>query len=163
MAEKSPAVAFLGFAWRTTLLHLATYLVVGSISYFLVAQPYWTGPEALPGLRDPMSDHVQQWMWPAQILRAILHAAVLYPLLGALFALGRWGGAMISALLLVLGSIAGINGLIEGLVFTTTVDLRLFFAHLPEVVLQTLAFGYLLLWWEKKVRARRAAAEPEAQ
>jgi hypothetical protein len=133
-----------------------TYLVIGAISYLLIAKRYWTGPLAIPGLRDPQSQHVQVWIWPAQVLRSILHAAVLYPLRGALLQMGGWGGLMIAAILLIIGSVAGISGLIEGLVFTTTIHLGLYLAHLPEIVIQTLLFGYLLLVWEKRVEEIRA-------
>lgn len=151
---------FFGFFMRVTVVHIVTYVVIGAISYFLLAQKYWTGPEAVPGLRDPMSDHVQHWMYPAQILRGFLHAAVLYPLRRPLMDLGRWGGLVIASLLLVFGSFAGISGLIEGLTYTTTVNLNVFFAHLPEVVLQTLAFGYWLLRWERRVETKYGKSQP---
>jgi hypothetical protein len=161
MLVESSVRPFLGFTWRTTVLHLLTYTAIGSLSYFLVAQPYWSGPEAVPGLREPMSDHVQQWMWIAQILRGILLAAVLYPLRSALLQMGRWGGLMIAALLLIIGWLAGIAGLIEGLVYTTTTDLEVNLVHLPEIVVQTLLFGYLLLGWERRAQARRTTAAQE--
>jgi len=141
---------FPGFCLRTTVLHIVTYFPIGAISYFLIAQKYWTGPEAVPGLRDPGGEFVQRWFLPAQVLRGILHAAVLYPLRKPLLEMGRWGGLMIAAILLMFGWIAGVSGLIEGLVYTTTTHFGLFFAHLPEIVLQTLLFGYLLLWWERR-------------
>ncbi len=166
MAVRNILGKFAGFTWRVTVLHVFTYLVIGAISYLLIAKRYWTGPEAVPGLRDPQSQHVQVWIWPAQVLRSILHAAVLYPLRGALLHMGGLGGLMIAAILLIIGSVAGISGLIEGLVFSTTTHLGLYLAHLPEIVIQTLLFGYLLLVWEKRVeefralRASRVRVEP---
>ncbi len=157
MAETSFLRRFSGFTLRVTLLHLVTYTLIGWASYALLAKDYWSGPEALPGLRDPLSDHVQRWIWPAQILRGILHAAVLYPLLGAFLEMRRWGGLMIAALLLVIGAVAGISGWIESLVYTTTVHFELNLVHLPEIVVQTLLFGYLLLWWERRIQTRRSA------
>ena len=156
MAVRNILGKFAGFTGRVTVLHVLTYLVVGAISYLLIAKRYWTGPEAVAGLRDPQSQHVQVWIWPAQVLRSILHAAVLYPLRDALLHMGRWGGLMIAAILLVIGSVAGISGLIEGLVFTTTTHLGVYLAHLPEIVIQTLLFGYLLLAWERRVEEIRA-------
>ncbi len=46
-------------SWRVTVLHAFTYLVVRAISYLLIAKRYWTGLEAVPGLRDPESQNVQ--------------------------------------------------------------------------------------------------------
>ena len=139
-----------GFVWRSTALHVLTYFVIGAASYWLVARSYWTGPEALPWLRDPEADFVQRWLMPAQIVRGALHGAALLPLRGALLAMGAWGGAVIASLLLLIGLIAGISGVIEDLLYTTTFHAGLFFAHLPEVVVQVLLYGYLLLAWERR-------------
>jgi hypothetical protein len=142
--------SFVGFFLRLTIVHTVTYVVIGGLSYVLVAKRLWVGPEAVPGLRDPAGEFVSRWMLPAQVLRGFLHALVLYPMRKAFLDMGRWGGLMIAAILIVIGSIAGVAGLIEGIVYTTTTSLSLHLAHLPEVVVQALLFGYLLLWWEKK-------------
>lgn len=82
--------------------------------------------------------------------------AALFPLRPRLLELGRWGGLVIASLLLIIGMVAGISGQIEALVFTKTANLQVFTATLPEVIAQTLAFGYWLMWWERR-RERRAA------
>lgn len=153
---RSTARKILGFVWRSTAAHVVTYVVIGALSYWLIAKRYWTGPDALPGLRDPSGEFVQRWFIPAQLLRGMLHGLVLYPLLDALLAMRRWGGAVLASILLVIGSLAGISGLIEGLVYSTTASVRLYLAHLPEIIIQTLLYGYWLLAWERKARARRA-------
>jgi hypothetical protein len=153
-SSRLPLRGIAAFTARATVLHLVTYMFVGAISYQLLAKPYWEGPQALPGLRNPTSEHVQRWFLVAQVLRGIIHGLVLYPLRDALLAMGRWGGAMIALLLLIIGSVAGISGLIEGLVYTTTTHVGLYLAHLPEIVIQTLAFGYGLLWWERRAMRR---------
>jgi hypothetical protein len=145
----------LGFTLRSTVLHVLTYLVIGAASYWLVARRYWTGPEALPWLRNPEGEFVQRWFLPAQIVRGVLLGVALFPLRGALLGLGRWGGLVVAALLLLIGSVAGISGVIEDWVYSTTFDLGLFLAHLPEIVLQTLLYGYLLLAWQRRVEQRR--------
>ncbi len=101
---------------------------------------------------------------PAQVLRALLLAVALYPLRRAFMDLGRCGGLVIASLLIIIGQIAGLAGLIEGVVYTEDVPLGLVLAHLPEVVIQAMLFGYLLLWWERKVESkvsggRRAAMQ----
>jgi hypothetical protein len=40
-------------------------------------------------------------------------------------------------------------------VYSTTFHSGLFLAHLPEIVLQTLLYGYLLLAWERHVQKKR--------
>ncbi|MFO0891228.1 MAG: hypothetical protein U0790_19055 [Isosphaeraceae bacterium] len=151
---------FLGFVWRSTVLHVITYLVIGAASYFLLARPYWTGPDALPWVRDPEGDFVQRWFLPAQVIRGILHGVVLYPLRDAFLGMGRYGGLMIAALLLIIGTVAGISGTIETWVYSTTFHLGLFLAHLPEIVIQTLLYGYLLLAWERHAERRRLRRHP---
>lgn len=144
-----------GFTLRSTLVHVATYFVIGAVSYWLIARRYWTGPEALAGLRDPEGDFVQRWFLPAQVVRGALHGVALFPLRRALLDMRRSGGLVIASLLLLIGSIAGISGVIEDWVYSTSFHIGLFLVHLPEVVLQTLLYGYLLLAWERRVENRR--------
>ena len=151
-------IRFAGWTIRSTVLHVVTYVAIGALSYWLVARHYWVGPDALPGLRDPEGAFVQRWFLPAQVVRGVLHAIVLFPFRSTLLDMRRSGGVVIAALLLVIGSIAGISGAIEGWVYTTTFHFGLFMAHLPEVVVQTLLYGYLLLAWERRAERRRSGA-----
>ena len=145
------ARSFLGFTFRLTAVHILTYLVIGGLYYWLIAKKYWTGPKKLPGLRDPSGEFVQRWFLPAQILRGSIYAVALYPLRRAFLDLGRWGGPVIASLMLLIGCIAGISGFIESCVYTADPHVELFLAHLPEVVIQSLLFGYLLVYWERRV------------
>lgn len=63
---------------------------------------------------------------------------------------------MVASLLLLIGTVAGISGIIEDWVYSTTFHPGLFLAHLPEIVVQTLLYGYLLLAWERHVQKRWA-------
>ena len=143
-----------GFTYRSTILHVITYFVVGGLSYHFLAHRYWEGPDALPGLRDPHSAHVLHWFLLAQIVRGILYGFVLFPLRKALLDMNRWGGFVIGSILFLIGSIIGIGGAIEEWVYTTIFYLPLFLAHLPEVVIQTFLYGYLLLAWERRVERK---------
>jgi hypothetical protein len=147
---------FGGFSLRVTACHILTYWIAGGISFLLITHKYYTGPRALPTLRVS-SAFVQHWILPEQILRGILYALALYPLRGPLLKLGRWGGLVIASLLLLIGPVAGISGILESVVFSVDPHLDVFFATLPEIIVQTLAFGYLLMWWERKVEAPAAA------
>ena len=148
--------SFLGFFLRVTILHVVTYMVIGALSYVLIAKNFWVGTDAVPGLRDPSGEIVTRWMLPAQILRSLLLAVALYPLRRAFMQLGRCGGLVIASLLVIIGSgsVGGVGGLIESVVYTEDVPLGLVLAHLPGVVIQALLFGYLLLSWERKVESQ---------
>ena len=158
MIQRAPGASsrFVGWTGRSIVLHVVTYMVIGAVSYWLVAKRYWTGPEALPWLRDPEGAFVQRWFLPAQIVRGAIYGIALFPLRNALLDMRRSGGAVIATLLLLIGSIAGISGDIETWVYSTTFHLGLFMAHLPEVVVQTLTYGYLLLAWERRVDRKRS-------
>lgn len=56
--------------------------------------------------------------------------------------------------------LAGFNGLIEDLVFYRNVSLYPYYIHIPEVTAQTVAFGYLLLWWECSATSPRCRLYP---
>ena len=148
---------FVGFTLRSTVLHVLTYLVIGALSYWLIAKRYWTGSEALPWLRDPASEFVQRWFLPSQVMRGVIHGVALFPLRQALLDRPRTGGLIIASILLLIGTIAGISGVMEDWVYTTTFHAGLFLAHLPEIVLQALAYGYLLLAWERRAERKRTA------
>ena len=79
--------------------------------------------------------------------------------------LGRCGGLVIASLLTITGPIGGVGGLIENVAYTEDVPLVLILAHAPEVVVQALLFGYLLLWWQRKVESkmRREASSRHAR
>jgi hypothetical protein len=160
MLENSPNLvrSLIGFVFRSTVLHVLTYLSIGAASYWLVARHYWTGPEALPWLRNPESGFVQRWFLPTQIVRGALQGVALFPLKRVLLDMGRGGGLAVASVLLPIGTVAGISGSIEAWVYTTTFHMRLFLAHLPEIVVQTLLYGYLLLAWERHVQKRRTGA-----
>ena len=154
--RRSPARVAAGFLLRTTLVHVLTYLVIGALSYRLLARPLWEGAARLPGMRDLQSPAVQALILPGQVLRGLLLGLAFLPLRTFLLGSGRAGGLILASLLLLLGSLAGISGQIEIWLYTTGFHPKLFLAHLPETILQSLAFGYLLLAWERRGAAREA-------
>jgi hypothetical protein len=152
--------SFIGFILRSTVVHVATYMTIGALSYWLVARPEWSGPNLRPWMRNPESELVLRWLLPAQLLRGVLHGLAFFPLRSTLLRMGRGGGLVIASLLMLIGSVGGISGVIEQVVYTTTFDLRLFLTHLPEILLQTLLYGYALLAWERRVaRARKPGVD----
>src|SRR5690348_16912904 len=83
------------------------------------------------GLRPITSTHVQTWLWPAQFVRALVLAAVFYPLRKTILGAGRLGGLLIAWIMIGIGCLGGFNGLIEDLIFYRNVSLYLYYIHIP--------------------------------
>jgi hypothetical protein len=140
-----------GFTFRSTLLHVITYMVIGGLAFHFMTHRY---DEASAGMQDVHGQHVMHWFFVAQIIRGILHGLVLFPLRRALLDMKRWGGLVVGSILFMFGSVIGISGGIESWVYSTHFNLDLILVHLPEVVIQTVLYGYLLLAWERRVERK---------
>lgn len=146
---------FAAFAAKVTAAHVTTYFLAGAIAYPLLTKEFYIGPnpifatflrtEAEPALWS----HVVRWFLPAQILRGVLIAGVLYPLFDTLkaWSFGR-RFLLLAGLYIVLGfwaATVAAPGTIEGMVylrpFITT------YVHLtvqPEIILQGLGLAALV-------------------
>ncbi|MDR3703416.1 MAG: hypothetical protein P4L56_27455 [Candidatus Sulfopaludibacter sp.] len=149
--------SFARFYARVAAAHFLSYVIVGAVSYMLIMR--YCLPRVPPdvGLRAITSTHVQIWLWPAQFVRALVIAAAFYPLRDTLHRAGRLAGLLVAGLMVGIGCLAGFNGLIENLIFYRNVSLYLYYIHIPEILAQTLTFGYLLMWLET------SAARPHLQ
>jgi hypothetical protein len=144
------AVSFARFYRRVFTAHFLSYVGVGAVSYMLIMRYYLPLVPADTGLRQITSSHVQSWIWPAQFVRALVLAAALYPFRGALVRMGARGGLAVAGLMVGIGCLGGFNGLIENLIFYRNVSLYLYYIHIPEIAAQTLCFGYLLMFLERR-------------
>jgi hypothetical protein len=143
------------FTSKVIAAHVTTYFLAGAVFYQLLTRDFYTGPnpvfaafmrtEAEPELWS----HVVKWFLPAQILRGVLIAAVLYPFFDALKTwpfVKRWFS--IAALYLVLGfwaATVAAPGTIEGMVYLRPFITPL--VHLkvqPEIMLQGLALAFMI-------------------
>jgi hypothetical protein len=147
------AGAFARFYVRVLTAHFLSYVVIGAISYMLIMRYYLPLVPAETGLRAITSSHVQFWIWPAQLFRALVLAAAFFPIREALVRMGPRGGLAVAGIMVGVGCLGGFNGLIENLIFYHNVSLYLYYIHIPEIGAQTLCFGYFLMYLE------RAAAE----
>ena len=150
--------SFLSFAGKVAVAHLLTYVVVGAASYQLLTKHLYIGEQApfasfMRTEADPgIWGHVLTWFVPAQILRGLVIAAVLFPFLPALqdwLFTKRW--------LAIAGVYIGVGywaatvaapGTIEGLVYLRpeiTPDIHL--EVQPEIILQGLAMAALVARW----------------
>ena len=143
--------AFAFFTSRTIIVHIATYVVAGMLAYFIQWGGVYGGPSMQTYMKPP--SEFGQWVIPSQILRGFILAVALYPFLGRILEMKRWGWLSVSSLYLLIGTVAGSGGIIEHIVFTTT-PVLFTLATLPEIVAQGLMFGYLLVLWERRSHPR---------
>jgi hypothetical protein len=146
---------FLIFAAKVVAAHVTTYFLAGAVAYPLLTKQYYVGPHPIfatfmrTEAEPQLFSHVVRWFLPAQILRGLLIAAVLYPLFDTLKVwpfIKRW--LLIGAWYVVLGfwaTTVAAPGTLEGMVYlrpfiTPEVHLRV----QPEIVLQGLALAFLI-------------------
>ncbi len=147
----------LRFTTLVTVAHVLTYFLFGALAYALLTKGFYVGDNPVFATfmrteREPeLWRHVMKWFLPAQVLRGILIAAVLYPFLDV-FKTWAYGKRLVSiaGLYLVLGfwaSAVAAPGTIDGLVYLRPEITS--FAHLmvqPEVILQGLAMSAIIAW-----------------
>jgi hypothetical protein len=142
----------LSFAAKVIAAQVTTYFLAGAVFYPLLTRPYYEGPNPIFAafLRTEADTglwaHVVNWFLPAEILRGILIATVLYPLYDILKAWSVLKRLLyVASLYLVLGFWAATvpaPGTLEGMVYmrpfiTPEVHLRV----QPEIILQGLALA----------------------
>ncbi len=136
------------FVWKTTVVHVVTYTLVGLLAFTLFDYTSaWSDP-AVDMLMRPI-DHPLTIAGPLfQYIRAPLFALVLYPFYDVLF--GKKRGWLYMWGLFVI--FAGINpldagpGSIEGVLYTT-LPTWFHLIGIPEMLIQTLLFSVILYAW----------------
>lgn len=135
--------------------HTISYLMVGAIAYPLLYKPFWEGPDPLyaPFVRtmaEPeLWEQAMAWQIPGQLLRGLLMAAALFPILPLLqqtsFA-RRY--ALIAALFFVFAHLAAsapMPGNIEGTLYMLPKFVTAgFWASQPEMIGHSLFAGFLI-------------------
>jgi hypothetical protein len=146
---------FLSFVAKIIAAQVTTYFLAGAVFYPLLTKPYYVGPNPIFAVflrteaDQGMWAHVVNWFLPAEILRGILIATVLYPLYDILKAwpfLKRF--LYVASLYLVLGfwaATVAAPGTLEGMVYmrpfiTPEVHLRV----QPEIILQGLGLALFI-------------------
>jgi len=146
---------FLVFAVKVIAFQMTTYFLAGMVAYPLLTKQFYVGPHPVLAVflrtetEPEFFRHAVRWFLPAEFLRGLLIAAVLYPLFDTL-KLWRFGKRflMVASLYVVLGLWAAAvpaPGTIEGMVYlrpfiTSCVHL----AVQPETIGQGLALGLLI-------------------
>jgi len=144
--------AFLGFVLRVTVLHTVTYWLFGLVfGVLLFNYHYWF---SVPPLSLYMKPTTSIWVAAGpvfQLIRGPIMALVLYPFRNV-FLGGKYGWVYLWGLffgLAILSCPEPAPGSIEGMVYTV-IPVWLQIAFLPETVLQTLAFSFLIHLWQKR-------------
>ena len=158
---------FAVFAGKVIAAHVTTYFLAGAVAYQLLTKEFYVGTHPIFATfmrtegEPQLFSHVVRWFLPAQILRGLLIAAVLYPFFDTLKVwpfVKRW--LVIGALYIVLGfwaATVAAPGTLEGMVYlrpfiTPEVHLKV----QPEIVLQGLALAFLIAGAMMGTRSREA-------
>ena len=144
MAPRLPR--FRSFWWRACSTHVITYFVFGLLALTLLDYGRLYSETEL---RHVMRATTSPWVAAGaglQLVRGTVFALVLWPLAGALLEKSWWvlWGLLVG--LVVLGAAGPAPGSLEGAIFTTLPP-SLHLVGLPEVLLQTAAFSFLLHHW----------------
>jgi hypothetical protein len=153
MTPTETADSFWGFGGRVIVAQLVTYFLMGVLAVGAgvhVYAYYDANPDPLfTALQRPLESPLVMAGPLFQILRAAIFALALYPF-RSVFLERKWGVIYLWGLFLALAVFAPAGeapGSIEGLVYTNLSGV--FHAlYLPEIVIQTLAFSWLLVTWE---------------
>jgi len=140
--------SFGSFSWKVISLHMITYMIAGIIfsSLFSYEQLYKTG-----GLSKLMKDFSSPWISAGpslQLIRGFLFSIVLWPFYDFIFSRPK-GWTLIWLLFIgfaILGTTGPTPGSFEGIIYTQ-LSIKEHLIGLPETLLQTLSFSFLLHYW----------------
>ncbi len=133
---------------KTIVTHTVTYFVFGVLALFVFDYARLFADTELRFVMRPTTDPLVMAAPLFQPIRGLLFA-VLLSLLRETFFATRWGWLRLWLVLVVfgiLGTPGPAPGSLEGMLFTK-IPLWVQFKGLPEVVLQTLVFSWLLCYW----------------
>jgi hypothetical protein len=158
---------FVRFSGRVIVAHVVTYIGVGVLAYVFLTHQFFE-PEGLAAqvMRTPADphlwSHVTRWMLPAQVLRGLLIALVLFPFVPTLLAWGYWKRATaLVGLYVVLGqwasTVAG-SGTIEGWLVLRPefTEPRIVWGAMAEGLVQGTTLAAWLAWWMTSTPAGHA-------
>ena len=147
--------SFLKFALIVIVAQVITYYIAGIIAQlaFGANEFYPPSPNAISYLRDPHDPSLQLWILPAQALRGLLFAVVLFPFRHRILELGTWsGGLAIMGFIFVAGYIAASGGMVEHFVYFKAADYPPKFAAITfvEILIQSLLMGPSIVRLDKR-------------
>lgn len=145
---KADHVTFISVVAKTIVVHTVTYFLLGVLAFAAFNYAALYVSPGVSGFLRPTTDPLVMAGPLFQPIRGFLLGVVLYLLRGPFFE-GRKGWAVLWLTLLVLGILGpyvAAPGSLEGVIYTT-VPLAFHLKSLPEVVLQTLLFSVVVIYW----------------
>lgn len=149
--------SFLKFTLIVIVMQVITYYFAGIIAQLLLgaSQFYPPSPNAISYLRDPHDPSLQLWILPAQALRGLLFALVLFPFRRRILELGTVrGGLLVAGFIFVAGYVAASGGMIEHFVYFKPADYPIKFAVITfvEILIQTVIMGPSIVYLDTRFR-----------
>lgn len=142
---------FIFFSLKVILAHTLTYFLAGIIFSNIFD---YRGMFEQPVIREFMRPYRSSWIFWGPFLqpvRGILFAAGLWPFRGFIHS-RKNGWLFIWLIFVVFGIIntpAAASSSIEGIIYTK-IPLIYHLTGLPEILLQTLGFSWIIVFWDKK-------------
>jgi hypothetical protein len=133
---------------KTMVAHTVTYFVIGALAFFVLDYRHLFAETELRFLMRPTTDPLVMAGALFQPIRGLLFGALLSMLRETFFTtrrgwLRRW---LVLVVVGIIGPMGPAPGSLEGMIFTT-IPLSVQLTGLPEVLLQTLAFSWILCYW----------------
>lgn len=151
--------SWIGFVGRMIVAHFLTYSVLGLVFYLSglnVVVYYEQHPHPLVNALFRETSSLLVAAGPLfQLLRGFVLAIALFPF-QAVFLKRKLGWLYLWGIFLALAILApsgAAPGSIEGVVYTN-LPISFHLIYLPEIILQTLAFSYVFVLWQKHPRRR---------
>jgi len=132
---------------------VVTYFIAGLVARFALGgdEFYPPSPTAISYLRDPAGPGMALIIWPAQALRGLLFALVLFPLRKSFIELGIWGGGLVfGGIIFVVGFVAASGGMIEHFVWFTEYPAKFAMITFIEILVQVAIMGPWTVKWMKQ-------------
>lgn len=159
---------YLSFTGKFTFAHVLTYLIVGGIAYPLLTKEFYVGVNPIFSSfmvtqNEPeLWNNVMRWIFPAQILRGILIASVLYPFFKTLNTWNYFERFLtISGLYIIIGfwaSAVAAPGTIDGMVYMRPeITMNIHLKVQWEILIQGLLLSaWIAKWMNPKEKQQKA-------
>ncbi len=148
--NKEQLKEFIQFAIKVIIVHCLTYFIFGMIMSNLLNYAEIFQREIIRDFMLPINSNTLVGVL-VQPLRGLLFAIALWPLRRTILEM-KYGWLSLWLLFVVfaiLSTTSAAPSSIEGMIYTR-LPLWYHLIGLPEIMLQTLTFSLLLIWWEKR-------------
>lgn len=140
---------------KTIVTHTVTYFVVGLLAFVALDYPHLYADSSLALLMRPTTDAIVMAGPLFQPIRGLLFGLVFSSLRGPFFG-QKTGWLLMWAVLVaigILGTFGPTPGSLEGMIYTV-LPFRLHLIGLPETLLQSFLFSFVVFYWVNNPRKR---------